>query len=144
MNVSGRPRVGVSSCLLGEAVRWDGGHKRDAGLVERVGRDVDWVPVCPEVEMGLGTPREPINLVWINGETRLTTANTGRDLTDIMRRYARARVAALAREHLSGYVLKADSLGHASELDLAHEDSILGDDLDHSSRDAETHVLFWP
>ena len=109
MKVSGRPRVGVSSCLLGEAVRWDGGHKRDAGLVERVGRDVDWVPVCPEVEMGLGTPREPINLVWINGETRLTTANTGRDLTDIMRRYARARVAALAREHLSGYVLKADS-----------------------------------
>lgn len=51
-------RIGISSCLLGEKVRYDGGHKRDAFLVETFGRFVEWVPVCPEVEMGLGTPRE--------------------------------------------------------------------------------------
>ena len=98
MEVSGRPRVGVSSCLLGETVRWDGGHKRDADLIEWLGRDVDWVPVCPEVEMGLGTPREPINLVRTHGDTKLVTTTTARDLTDVMRRYATARVAALAHD----------------------------------------------
>jgi uncharacterized protein YbbK (DUF523 family) len=109
VEVNGRPRVGVSSCLLGEAVRWDGGHKRDADLVERLGRDVDWVPVCPELEMGLGTPREPINLVRTHGDIRLMTTITACDLTDAMRQYAKARVAALAQERLSGYVLKTDS-----------------------------------
>ena len=58
-------RVGISSCLLGEAVRFDGGHKRDAFLTETFGRFVEWVPVCPEVECGLGTPRESMRLVRI-------------------------------------------------------------------------------
>jgi len=58
-----RIRLGISSCLLGERVRYDGGHKRDAYLVEALGRFVQWVPVCPEVECGLGVPREMMNLV---------------------------------------------------------------------------------
>ena len=58
-----RIRLGVSSCLLGEKVRATGGHSRDAFLVKTLGRWVDWVPVCPEVEMGMGTPRPPLRLV---------------------------------------------------------------------------------
>ena len=61
--VGDRPRIGVSSCLLGERVRYNGGDKRDAWLVDVLGRDVDWVPVCPEVEAGFGTPREPMEIV---------------------------------------------------------------------------------
>ena len=49
-----RIRLGISACLLGEPVRFDGGHKRDSFLVESLGQFVDWVPVCPEVESGLG------------------------------------------------------------------------------------------
>ena len=56
-------RIGISSCLLGENVRFDGGHKRDAFLVDTFGVFVEWVPVCPEVELGLGTPREALRLV---------------------------------------------------------------------------------
>jgi uncharacterized protein YbbK (DUF523 family) len=60
--VPGRPRVGVSSCLLGEEVRFNGGHKRSRFLTDELGPYVDWVPYCPEMEIGLGTPREPIRL----------------------------------------------------------------------------------
>ena len=56
-------RIGISSCLLGQHVRFDGGHKRDPFLVDTFGMFVDWVPVCPEVELGLGTPREALRLV---------------------------------------------------------------------------------
>ncbi|HVW33067.1 MAG TPA: DUF523 domain-containing protein, partial [Acidimicrobiia bacterium] len=56
-------RIGISSCLLGEEVRFDGGHKRDSFLVDRLGPHVEWVPVCPEVEVGLPTPRPALRLV---------------------------------------------------------------------------------
>ena len=105
-------RLGISSCLLGEAVRYDGGHNRDPFLVQTLGPMVEWVPVCPEVEVGLGTPRETIRLVHhpTDGDgVRLMTAKTNVDLTKAMRRYARQRVSALATEGLSGYVLKKDS-----------------------------------
>ena len=62
-HVEGRPRVGISRCLLGDEVRYDGGHKRDTILIATLGSLVEWVPVCPEVEAGMGTPREPIHLV---------------------------------------------------------------------------------
>ena len=110
--VPGEPvRLGISSCLLGEAVRYDGGHKRDAYLVETIGRLVEWVPVCPEAELGLGTPREPIRLVRDAGRTdgvRLV-GRSGVWLTGRMQRFARSRVRALAKDDLSGYVLKKDS-----------------------------------
>ena len=64
-------RIGVSACLLGEKVRYDGGHKRDIYLVETFGRYVEWVPVCPEVELGLGTPRETLRLVRISSDIRM-------------------------------------------------------------------------
>lgn len=105
-------RLGISSCLLGEEVRYDGGHKRDPFLVQTLGPMVEWVPVCPEVEVGLGTPREAIRLVRDPkdlAEVRLMTGKTGVDLTKQMRGYARTRVRALAREGLSGYILKKDS-----------------------------------
>ena len=65
-----RPRVGISACLLGERVRFDAGHKRDAFLTDVLGRHVEWVEVCPEVEAGFGTPREPMRLVLAGAETR--------------------------------------------------------------------------
>jgi len=102
-------RVGISSCLLGEKVRFDGGHKRDAFLVETFGRYVEWTPVCPEVEMGLGTPRETLRLVRIGHDTRLVMPKTGADHTEAMRTYANRRVAELAKEGLCGYVLKKGS-----------------------------------
>jgi uncharacterized protein YbgA (DUF1722 family)/uncharacterized protein YbbK (DUF523 family) len=104
-----RLRVGVSTCLLGEEVRFDGGHKRDPFLTETLGPWVEWVPVCPEVELGLGIPREPIRLEGDAAAPRLVAPKSGRDHTDAMVRLARARVGTLARAGLDGYVLKKDS-----------------------------------
>ena len=109
---SDRPvRIGISSCLLGETVRFDGGHKRDNFLVDRLGAHVEWVAVCPEVEIGLGTPRPALRLVQGAGpgEVRLVTPKTGQDHTAAMSDYARERVEALAGCDLSGYVLKRGS-----------------------------------
>ena len=102
-------RIGISSCLLGQQVRFDGGHKRDAFLVDTFGPFVEWVPVCPEVELGLGTPRETLRLVRKDDAVRMVQPKSGRDITDAMREFARARVKALADERLAGYVLKKDS-----------------------------------
>jgi uncharacterized protein YbgA (DUF1722 family)/uncharacterized protein YbbK (DUF523 family) len=104
-----RIRIGISACLLGEKVRFDGGHKRNSYLVEILGRYVEWVPVCPEVEMGLGTPRETLRLMRIGEDVRMVMPKTGTDHTDTMRSYARRRLAELAKEQLHGYVLKKDS-----------------------------------
>jgi uncharacterized protein YbbK (DUF523 family) len=113
---AGRPRVGISRCLLGDEVRYDGGHKRDAVLLEALGRYVEWVPVCPEVEMGMATPREPIRLVLAPDgvasgpyRVRLVAVNSGRDWTDAMDSWRRTRLRELAQARLSGYVLKQDS-----------------------------------
>jgi uncharacterized protein YbgA (DUF1722 family)/uncharacterized protein YbbK (DUF523 family) len=102
-------RVGISACLLGQAVRFDGGHKRDPFLTETFGAFVEWVPVCPEVESGFGTPRESMRLVRVDSDVRLLTVRTAVDLTGRMAAYARRRVAQLGAEDLSGYVLKKDS-----------------------------------
>lgn len=102
-------RVGISSCLLGEKVRFDGGHKRDSFLADTFGAFVEWVPVCPEVELGLGTPREALRLVRRGDATRMVNTRSGRDISDAMRTYARRRADALAGERLAGYVLKKDS-----------------------------------
>ncbi len=107
-------RIGVSSCLLGEQVRFDGGHKRSDFLVEMLGRFVEFVPVCPEMEIGLGVPRETLRLVRDGDDhetraIRLVANKTGLDHTDKMNAYAQRRTIALGREELSGYVLKKDS-----------------------------------
>jgi len=98
-----KPRVGVSACLLGDPVRYDGGHKRSRAVVDTVGPEVEWVPVCPEVELGMGVPREPVALI----AGRMIGSISGRDHTDAMNRFAEARIAALGP--LDGYVLKSRS-----------------------------------
>jgi len=102
-------RIGISACLLGDEVRYDGGHKRDPFLTGVLGPFVEFVKVCPEVEIGMGTPREAIHLVQRNGAIRLLAVTSDTDYTERMDRYAARRVDALARERLSGYVLKKDS-----------------------------------
>jgi len=102
-------RVGISSCLLGESVRFDGGHKRDAFLADTFGRFVEWVPICPEVECGFGTPRESMRLVRVDTSIRLLTVKTAIDLTPRMDEYVRRQMPVIAAADLSGYVLKKDS-----------------------------------
>jgi uncharacterized protein YbbK (DUF523 family) len=116
-----RPRVGISACLLGEPVRYDAGHKLAAFLVETLGRQVEWVPVCPEVEAGFGTPREPMSLVLTQPHERvrdgrvessmvaLVLNRQGTDVTARLASYARGKVETLVRAGLSGFVLKKDS-----------------------------------
>jgi uncharacterized protein YbgA (DUF1722 family)/uncharacterized protein YbbK (DUF523 family) len=104
-------RIGVSTCLLGSSVRWDGGHKRDAFLVDRLGPFVEWVPVCPEVEIGLGVPREPIHLARERGggPLRLVASRSGTDWTARMQRFGERRARELEGLDLCGYVLKKGS-----------------------------------
>jgi uncharacterized protein YbbK (DUF523 family) len=102
-------RIGISACLLGERVRFDGHHTRDAYLVEGFGRHVTWVPVCPEVDMGLGVPRETMRLERYGHEIRLVTPKTGADHTERLMTFAAQRLAALSQERLCGYILKRDS-----------------------------------
>jgi uncharacterized protein YbgA (DUF1722 family)/uncharacterized protein YbbK (DUF523 family) len=105
-----RPRLGISACLLGDQVRFDGGHKRDSFLTEVLSPHVCWVRVCPEVEVGMGTPRETLRLQRRDdGAIRMVTTRTEIDHTDAMSAWARTRLTGLEREHLSGYVLKKDS-----------------------------------
>jgi uncharacterized protein YbgA (DUF1722 family)/uncharacterized protein YbbK (DUF523 family) len=102
-------RVGISSCLLGENVRFDGGHKRDRFLTDTLAQFVEWVPVCPEMEMGLGAPRESLRLVGDALDPRLVAPKSGSDHTEGMKAYARDRFEILEGLELSGYLLKSDS-----------------------------------
>lgn len=102
-------RIGVSSCLLGQKVRFDGGHKRDAFLVDTFGPFVEWVPVCPEAEVGMGIPREPIRLQRVGSSIRLLGVRSAADHTSSMTHWAAKRVEALAGEDLDGYILTKDS-----------------------------------
>lgn len=120
-------RIGISSCLLGEHVRFDGGHKRDSFLVDTFGRFVEWVPVCPEVELGLGTPREALRLIRRGDEIRMVNNKSGRDISDEMRAWARTRVERLAGERLAGYVLKKDSPSCGMERVKVYHDSGMPD-----------------
>ena len=102
-------RVGISTCLLGEKVRFDGGHKWDRFLTDTLGQYVEYVPVCPEVECGFGIPREPFRLVGDQKNPRLITSRTNQDYTDRMVQWARKRVVELEKENLCGYIFKSGS-----------------------------------
>src|SRR5210317_835399 len=102
-------RLGISSCLLGEKVRFDGSHKHDRFLTGTLGRYVEYVPVCPEVELGLPTPRETLRLVGQPENQRLVFSKSGEDITESMQAWARKRVAELEKEDLSGFVFKSKS-----------------------------------
>ena len=95
-------RLGISRCLLGDEVRFDGGHKKDSFLTDVFGRYVEWVPVCPEVEAGLGTPREAMRLVGNPQNPRLVTIKSGTDHTRVLERLTKNRIAQLMELDLSG------------------------------------------
>jgi len=109
MTASPRLRIGISQCLLGDHVRYDGGHKRDALLADTLSRHVEWVPVCPEVEAGLGVPREPMRLEGTAVSPRIVTITTSVDHTAAMQQFSARRLRELERLDLSGYVFKARS-----------------------------------
>jgi len=102
-------RLGISSCLLGQKVRYDGGHKLDSFLVDTFGRYVEWLPVCPEVECGLPVPREAMHLTGDPDAPRLVTVRTGVDHTGKMMSWAGAKVLELEGARLCGFVFKSRS-----------------------------------
>ncbi len=102
-------RLGISSCLLGNQVRFDGDHKRNHFATEVLGRFVEWVPVCPEIEAGMETPRPPMRLVRDAKGVRLLEIKSGRNHTGMLKTYSARRVRSLEALDLSGYVLKKDS-----------------------------------
>lgn len=104
-----RPVIGISSCLLGNEVRYDGGHKLMHYLRDTLGKFVDFVPVCPEMECGMGVPRESLRLVQRDGDVRLITNKTKADKTDQMRSWAVTRTGDLSRENLCGFIFKSKS-----------------------------------
>lgn len=108
-------KLAISACLLGEKVRYDGGHRLDPFLRDTLGRFVEYVPVCPEVECGLGVPREEMRLVGDPSNPRLVTMKTGVDHTGRMHEWGMRRLDELAREDLSGYIFKSRSPSCAME-----------------------------
>jgi len=108
-NCSSRPRLGISACLLGQRVRYDGGHKQDVFLTRTFALFVEWVPVCPEIEIGMGVPRESVRLVGSVDDPQMIAERTGKDWTETMKAFAAKRIQELATLNLSGYVLKKDS-----------------------------------
>jgi uncharacterized protein YbgA (DUF1722 family)/uncharacterized protein YbbK (DUF523 family) len=105
----GKIKLGISSCLLGEKVRYDGGHKLDHFLKDTLGKFVEWVPVCPEVESGLPVPREAMRLVGSPESPRLVKIRSGDDYTDRMLTWAGKRLSALEKEDLCGFIFKSKS-----------------------------------
>ena len=104
-----KPKIGISACLLGHQVRFDGAHKRDYFLTDTFGKFVEWVHVCPELEVGMGVPRESVRLVGSAADPDMIAERSGRDWTAAMKRYALKRVRELKTLELSGYILKKNS-----------------------------------
>ncbi|UFS69096.1 DUF523 and DUF1722 domain-containing protein [Geomonas sp. RF6] len=102
-------KVGISTCLLGERVRYDGGHKRDPYLTDILGRFFTFVPVCPEVECGMPIPREAMRLEGDPASPRLMTQRTRVDKTEQMTSFCDDKIRLLAREELCGFIFKKDS-----------------------------------
>ena len=102
-------RIGLSTCLLGENVRFDGGHKRDRFVTDTLGQFLEFVPVCPEMECGLGVPRESMRLEGDPELPRLVTNRTKIDHTERMITWARKRVKELEKEDLCGFIFKSRS-----------------------------------
>ena len=107
--MDGAIKLGISTCLLGDNVRYDGGHKLDRFLTDTLGRYVEYVPVCPEVECGFGIPRESLRLVGSPNAPRLVTSRTNEDHTERMMTWARGRVVELEKEELCGFIFKSNS-----------------------------------
>jgi len=101
--------IGVSSCLLGNPVRYDGGHKHDRYITDILGQYFEFLPVCPEVECGLPVPRETMRLVGNPEQPRLLTTRTGVDLTEQMQKFCGTKIMELETAELCGFIFKKDS-----------------------------------
>ena len=104
-----KPLVGISACLLGDKVRYDGGDKLDPYLHDVLGACVEFIAVCPEAESGMGVPREAMRLVNVEGNVRLMTQRTGNDMTGQMQTWMQQKLAELSSLPLCGYIFKARS-----------------------------------
>ena len=102
-------KLGISSCLMGHKVRYDGGHKYDAWLMEVLGAYADYIPVCPEAGCGLPIPREAMHLKGTKDSYRLVTVKTGIDHTERMLKYSNEQIAVLREQQLCGYIFKSKS-----------------------------------
>ncbi len=102
-------KIGISSCLLGYPVRYNGGHKLDHYLRDTLGKFVTFIHVCPEVECGLPVPREAMRLVKEEEQIRLVTVNTKIDYTEKMVKWAKEKIKELEKEELSGFIFKSRS-----------------------------------
>jgi uncharacterized protein YbgA (DUF1722 family)/uncharacterized protein YbbK (DUF523 family) len=102
-------KIGISSCLLGDLVRYDGSHRHDHYLTDTLGKFVEWVPVCPEVEYGLPVPREAMRLVGDPASPQLVTRRSGIDHTRGMLKWVRKKLKELGREELCGFIFKSRS-----------------------------------
>ena len=118
-----RIKVGISTCLLGENVRYDGGHKLDRYIRDTLGEYVDFVPVCPEVECGMPVPREAMRLVGDPESPRLVTIRTHKDMTKQMLDWATVRVRQLESEDLCGYIFKSNSPSSGMERVKVYNDN---------------------
>lgn len=107
--MSGKIKIGISSCLLGNNVRYDGGHKLDLYLRDAMSETIEWIPVCPEVEAGLSVPREPMQLYGAPATPRLLTLETKKDRTDDLLRLIEKKLPRLAQQSIRGFVFKARS-----------------------------------
>lgn len=125
-------RVGVSSCILGEEVRWNGGHSRQRWVTDTLGRFVEFVPVCPEVEVGMGVPRPTVRLQRIDESVHMIDPKNEVDWTAAMNRFSRSRASELAGDDLCGFILKKDSPTCGMERVKVFHESGAG-----SSRDGE-------
>ena len=103
-------KLGVSSCLLGESVRYNGEHKRDSTVIDLLGQQFEAVPVCPEVELGMGVPREPVRLVANDASSeRMVGSEAGKDWTQAMVDFNSIKLEALRQQNLSGFIFKSRS-----------------------------------
>ena len=102
-------KLGISACLVGAKVRYDGGHRWDRFVTDTLGRYLEFVPVCPEAECGLGVPREPMRLVGGPEAPRLLTVRTGQELTERLQTWTGRKLPELASEDLAGFIFKSKS-----------------------------------
>ncbi len=103
------PKIGISACLLGQKVRYDGGDKKDSFLLDTFGYHVQWTPVCPELEVGMGVPREPVRLVGGLSNPLMIGERSATDWTRTMQRFTERKIRELETLGIAGYILKSRS-----------------------------------
>lgn len=119
-------KIGISQCLLGGEVRYDGTHKRNSFVVDLLGQFFSWVPVCPEVESGMGVPREPVKLKASEEGTRMVGVGTGADHTEALTRFTVNKIEDLEGVPLRGYILKSGSPSCGKEVPVEGADPAPG------------------